>query len=241
MTLLFVSDLHLDASRPQVTDSFCDFLAGEAREAERLYILGDLFELWIADDPQDEHQQRVVTALHDFTADGHRCLFTHGNRDFLIDAGFADRTGIEIQPSVSKLELPGGSALLLHGDELCTDDLAYQRMRRILRSPRNQAIYRALPGFAQRAIASRIRRDSRKAASQKPPTIMDVNADAVAAMMRRYDVRLMIHGHTHRPAIHDFPLDGEPARRIVLGDWYEQGSVLRWTDSRPELAVRNYA
>ena len=241
MTLLFVSDLHLDSSRPLVTDSFCDFLAGEAREAERLYILGDLFELWIADDPHDEHQQRIVAALRDYTRNGHRCLFTHGNRDFLIDAGFAARTGIEIQPSISELELSGDGALLLHGDELCTDDLAYQRMRRVLRSPRNQSIYRALPGFAQRAIASRIRRDSVKAASEKPPTIMDVNSNAVAEMMRRFGVRLMIHGHTHRPAIHDFLLDGEPARRIVLGDWYEQGSVLRWTDSGPELTVRNYA
>jgi len=241
MTLLFVSDLHLDASRPQVTDSFCDFLAGEAREAERLYILGDLFELWIADDPQDAHQQRVVAALAAYTREGHRCLFTHGNRDFLIDDKFAARTGIEIQPSISPLDVYGDRLLLLHGDELCTDDVSYQRMRRILRSPRNQAIYRALPGFAQCAIAARIRRDSRKAASGKPPTIMDVNDDAVADMMRRYGVRLMIHGHTHRPAIHECLLDGEPARRVVLGDWYEQGSVLRWTESGPELTVRDYA
>jgi UDP-2,3-diacylglucosamine hydrolase len=241
MTLLFVSDLHLDASRPQVTDSFCDFLAGEARDAERLYILGDLFELWIADDPRDAHQQRVVAALAQYTHHGHRCLFTHGNRDFLIDAGFAARTGIEIQSPVSRLELGDEGLLLLHGDELCTDDLAYQRMRRILRSPRNQSIYRALPGYLQRWIARQIRQKSRQAASGKAPTIMDVNQDSVADMMRLYGVRQMIHGHTHRPAIHDFLLDGEPARRIVLGDWYEQGSVLRWSESGPELTVRNYA
>jgi len=241
MTVLFVSDLHLDPSRPQVTESFCEFLAGEARDAERLYILGDLFELWIADDRDDAHQQRVVAALAGYTGSGHRCFFTHGNRDFLIGAGFASRTGIEIQPPLSKVELFGESVLALHGDELCTDDVAYQRMRRILRSPRNQSVYRALPGKLQRAIAAQIRQNSQRASSGKPPAIMDVNAEAVAAVMRDFGVQSMIHGHTHRPAIHDFLLDGAPARRIVLGDWYEQGSVLRWTDKGPELTVRNYA
>lgn len=240
MTVLFISDLHLDNSRPEVTACFKNFLAGEARQADRLYILGDLFEVWIGNDPDDTNQQSVVQALRDFSdADG-SCRFTHGNRDFLIDAGFAASTGIEILPPQHVIELYGEKALLLHGDELCTDDKSYQRMRRVFRSSSLQAIFRALPGVVQRAVARRVRGASESAINQKPPVILDVNPQAVDATMRKHEVRLMIHGHTHRPAIHKLTLDGQAARRIVLGAWYEQASVLRWNEQGPELVSLAY-
>ncbi len=240
MTVLFISDLHLDASRPEVTACFRDFLAGEARQAERLYILGDLFEVWFGNEPGNAHQQSVVQALRDFSAAGGSCAFTHGNRDFLIDARFAASTGIEIQPPQHVIDLYGEKALLLHGDELCTDDVSYQRLRRVLRSGSLQAVFRALPGVAQRAVARRLRGASQSAINQKPPVILDVNPQAVEATMRAHQVRLMIHGHTHRPAIHKLTLDGQAVRRIVLGAWYEQASVLRWNEQGPELASLSY-
>ncbi len=240
MTVLFISDLHLDDSRPEVTACFIKFLAGEARQAERLYILGDLFEVWIGNDPDDTNQQSVVQALRDFSDAGGSCRFTHGNRDFLIDAGFAASTGIEIQPPQHVIELYGEKALLLHGDELCTDDKSYQRLRRVFRSSSLQAIFRGLPGVVQRAVARRVRSASESAINQKPPVILDVNPQAVEATMRKYQVRLMIHGHTHRPAIHKLTLDGHVARRIVLGAWYEQASILRWNEQGPELVSLPY-
>jgi UDP-2,3-diacylglucosamine hydrolase len=241
MTVFFVSDLHLDAARPEVTEAFRAFLAGEARDAEALYILGDLFELWIGPDPRDEHQRSVIDALAEYVRAGGNCLFTHGNRDFLIDKRFASQTGIQIQPPATVVSLYDEPALLLHGDELCTDDYAYQRMRSVLRSPGLQRVYWTLPESLRRMIAARIRGQSRIASRTKPPEILDVNQDAVRAAMREHQVRLLIHGHTHRPGIHEFELDGQPARRIVLGDWYEQASILRWTAAGPELEFRAYA
>ena len=241
MTVFFISDLHLDAARPEVTQAFQEFLAGEARDAEALYILGDLFEVWIGPDPQDAHQQSVIEALAQYVRSGGHCRFTHGNRDFLIDKRFAGQPGIEIQAPATVIRLFDEPALLLHGDELCTDDHAYQRMRSVLRSPGLQRLYWTLPESIRRTIAGRIRSQSRTASRNKPPEILDVNQDAVRACMRAHGVRLLIHGHTHRPAIHHFELDGHPARRIVLGDWYEQASILRWTAAGPELEFRDYA
>ena len=154
---------------------------------------------------------------------------------------FAARTGIDIQPSETVISLFDEPALLMHGDELCTDDRAYQRMRSVLRSPVMQRVYWTLPESIRQMIADRIRRQSRMANRNKAPEILDVNQDAVRARMRAHQVQLLIHGHTHRPGIHEFELDGHPARRIVLGAWYEQASILRWTAAGPELESRAYA
>lgn len=235
MTVLFVSDLHLDATRPAATECFLRFLAGAARNAGTLYILGDLFEVWTGDDAAGAHERTVLDALRRYTGDGYRCSFLRGNRDFLVGAAFATRTGATLLPDEALIEVDGERALLLHGDTLCTDDHSYQQYRRFVHTPAIRALYLALSLRTRDRIAGYARRRSMAANAGKPPAIMDVNAAAVADALRRHGVHLLIHGHTHRPAIHTFDLDGQAARRVVLGAWYEQGSVLCWTETGPEL------
>lgn len=235
MTALFVSDLHLDASRPAATDCFLRFLAGPARDAGTLYVLGDLFEAWTGDDAADPHEQEVLAALRRYTGTGRDCQFLRGNRDFLIGPRFAAETGANLLPDEALVDLEGTPALLMHGDTLCTDDHAYQRYRRLVHHPAAQAIYLRLPVRLRSGIAGYARRRSMAANAGKPAAIMDVNQLAVTDALRRHHVQLLIHGHTHRPAVHALEVDGRPARRIVLGDWYTQGSVLQWTAAGPEL------
>jgi UDP-2,3-diacylglucosamine hydrolase len=225
---LFVADLHLDAARPAATAAFCDFLQGPAREAERLYILGDLFEAWIGDDDPDEHHARVRAALGNYTAAGHPCFFMPGNRDFLLGPGFTGAAGLTLLPDPTLIEVAGTSLIISHGDALCTDDHAYQRFRRIARNPRLIAWFRRLPFAARRRIVAGARRSSQQAVQTKPPAVMDVNQDAVEELLRRHRLTTLLHGHTHRPAEHKFTVDGQPALRIVLGDWYKDGPVLSW-------------
>ena len=235
MTELFVSDLHLDASRPAATDCFLRFLDGPAGDAGTLYILGDLFEAWTGDDSAGPHERTILSALGRYTTAGGRCLFLRGNRDFLVGAHFAAATGASLLEDESLVELHGHRALLMHGDTLCTDDHAYQAYRRFAHRPSVQALYLALPARLRSGVADYARGRSMAANANKPPAIMDVNASAVADAMRRNGVQLLIHGHTHRPAVHALEIDGKFARRVVLGAWYEQGSVLTWTTSGPEL------
>lgn len=225
--VLFISDLHLDPSRPQVTGLFLEFLAGAARTAAALYILGDLFEAWIGDDDPDPDHARVIAGLRATVDSGVPVWLMHGNRDFLLGEDFARRSGVRLLPDSTVIELFGTPALLLHGDTLCTDDRAYQDFRAMVREPRWQRDFLARPIGERQAIARQLRETSQEATRGKAEYITDVNADAVAGCMRDAGVRLLIHGHTHRPAMHEFELDGQPARRIVLGDWYEQGSLLR--------------
>jgi UDP-2,3-diacylglucosamine hydrolase len=226
MSTLFISDLHLSPCRPEITDCFLTFLQDSADRAEALYILGDLFEAWIGDDAADPEQHAVVAALKRFTATGLPCYFTHGNRDFLIGKRFSIDSGVQLLDETNVIELYGERVLLLHGDTLCTDDRRYQRFRRIVRNPWLHALYFAIPIAARRAIVSRIRKSSATEMALKPEQITDVNQHAVAATMRRFGVQKLVHGHTHRPAVHHFTLDQQPACRIVLGDWYTQGSFL---------------
>lgn len=236
MTILFVSDLHLHTSRPAVTDCFLRFLADTASQADALYILGDLFESWIGDDAPGTTGAQVSTALRSLVDRGVPCSFMHGNRDFLIARRFAAQSGINLLADETVIELYGKRALLMHGDTLCTDDHDYQRYRRIVHWPPTQALYLALPVSSRKRIEAKLRSKSMEAHGSKPAMLMDVNQQAVAAVMERHGVSLLIHGHTHRPAIHRFEIaQHKPATRIVLGDWYEQGSVLRWTLSGPEL------
>jgi UDP-2,3-diacylglucosamine hydrolase len=236
MTILFVSDLHLHASRPAVTDCFLRFLTDTASHADALYILGDLFESWIGDDAPGPTDRQVIAALRRLADRGVSCSFVRGNRDFLVSQRFAAESGLKLLADETVVDLHGERALLMHGDTLCTDDHAYQRYRKIVHWPPTQMLYLALPVSARRRIETRLRSSSREAHGRKPPMLMDVNQQAVAAVMRRHAVSLLIHGHTHRPAIHRFEnAEHGAATRIVLGDWYEQGSVLRWTRTGPEL------
>ena len=227
MSSLFISDLHLDDMRPQITDLFARFLTEEARDADALYILGDLFESWIGDDDDASLALRVAHALRALSDSGVPIYFMHGNRDFLLGASYAERAGMTLLADPTILDLHGERVLLMHGDTLCIDDIEYQKFRMLVRNPAWQAQFLAKPLAERGAFAAQARGESRKQTAMKAAEIMDVNQGAVESAMRTHGVRRLIHGHTHRPATHRFDLDGTSAERIVLGDWYEQTSVLR--------------
>ncbi|MEJ2060267.1 MAG: UDP-2,3-diacylglucosamine diphosphatase [Gammaproteobacteria bacterium] len=232
---LFISDLHLDGSRPRIIDLCERFLLERAARADALYVLGDLFEYWVGDDDPAEDMQRVIRALRSITDQGVATFFVHGNRDFLIGAEFSARSGVTLLPELSVIDLYGQPTLILHGDTLCTDDTAYQELRVMLRNPAWQQQFLALPLSERHAQARALRDQSKEAVSDKAEAIMDVNQQTVEQTLLEHGVRHMIHGHTHRPAIHDFTLADKPAQRIVLGDWYDQGSVLSCTPQGPTL------
>jgi UDP-2,3-diacylglucosamine hydrolase len=234
----FISDLHLDGSRPDITQQFLEFLNEAANTAQTLYILGDLFETWIGDDDPDADKQRVQVALKNLTDAGVRCYVTHGNRDFLLGKRFERATGATIFTEGKVIELYGQRVMLMHGDTLCTDDHDYQRLRRILRNPVVRTVLRSLPLARRQRLAARIRAGSKQhidAMERAAPAIMDVNAQAVADAFERSHADYIVHGHTHRPAIHRLTIKGRQGTRIVLGDWYTQGSVLRWNEQGFEL------
>jgi len=236
MATLFIADLHLDPSRPQITALFENYLASdEVRHADALYILGDLVEAWIGDDDDAELPQRIATAVHAVRDAGVPVYFMVGNRDFLLGETFAQRAGLTLLEDGTVHEIQGRPTLLMHGDVLCTDDVAYQNVRRQVRTPQWKAQILSMPLEARRAFAAKAREDSRAHTGATQESIMDVNADAVQLALRDAGVSRLIHGHTHRPAVHSLELNGEAAERIVLGDWYEHGSVLKVTPDGVEL------
>ena len=235
MATFFISDLHLDDARPHIVEDFERFCAGEAGSADALYVLGDLFEAYIGDDDDAALNARVAQALHGVADAGVPVHFIAGNRDFLLGEGYAHRCGMDLLEDGAVVDLYGTPTLILHGDVLCTDDAAYVAFREQVRDPAWQAAFLARPLAERRAFAAQARDASRAHTSQTDVAIMDVNPHAVESALRQAGVTRMIHGHTHRPAVHDFALNGKPARRIVLGDWYEQGSVLRVTPDGAEL------
>lgn len=236
MATLFVSDLHLDDARPQIVELFEHFCAGAARDADALYVLGDLFEVYVGDDDDATLNARVAKALRGVADAGVPVHYLAGNRDFLVGEDYARRCGMEIVEDGTVVDLHGTPTLLLHGDVLCTDDAAYQAFRSHVRNPAWQTVFLARPLAERRAFAHQARDASRAHTSSTEMAIMDANRHAVERALRKAGVSRMIHGHTHRPAIHDFALDAQPAQRIVLGDWYKQGSVLRVTRGSAELS-----
>jgi UDP-2,3-diacylglucosamine hydrolase len=232
---LFVSDLHLDASAPAAVDQFVDFLRTYAAHVEALYILGDLFEVWVGDDETDAHKKVVARALRELTSSGVACFVLHGNRDFLLGRRFCDDTGCQLLPDPVIAEFDGERVLLTHGDALCTDDHSYQELRSIVRTAPWQRRFLALPLADRELLANQARAGSRQHTSQTIPTIMDVNPEAVATAYQVTGVRRIIHGHTHRPGVHDTLIEGVRAQRIVLGAWYEQGSYLEYENEHYEL------
>ncbi|WP_147652141.1 UDP-2,3-diacylglucosamine diphosphatase [Vulcaniibacterium gelatinicum] len=229
MPTLFVSDLHLDPARPAITELFGRFLDGEARHADALYILGDLFEAWVGDDDPSEAGAFVAGGLAALARAGVPVYFVRGNRDFLLGEDYARRCGMTVLPDPAVVVLYGRPVLLMHGDLLCTDDTAYQQFRAQTRDPEWQRRFLAQPlaarlAFAQQArAASRAHQGALKDAGTME-TITDVSPATVSATFARYGIGTLIHGHTHRPAVHTH----EGGTRIVLGDWYAQGSVLRY-------------
>lgn len=236
MTTLFIADLHLDAARPDITDLFERYLASdEARSAQAFYILGDLVEAWIGDDDDAELPQRIATATRALSDHGVPVYFMVGNRDFLLGQEFAQRAGMTLLDDGTVHVIEGVRTLLMHGDVLCTDDLEYQAVRAQVRTEAWKQQILAMPLEARRAFAAKARADSKSRTGSTDETIMDVNQGAVESALRDAGVYRLIHGHTHRPAVHDFLLDHVAAQRIVLGDWYEQGSVLKLDGNAVEL------
>lgn len=227
MATLFISDLHLSAERPHTIALFLDFLAGEAREAEALYILGDLFEAWLGDDVVLPEYAPVLKALKGLSTGGVAVYVMHGNRDFLLGKAFEKMSGCRIVGDPLLIELYGTPTLLMHGDLLCSDDHAYQAMRQQLRDPQWMEAFLAKSPEERLAFASELRERSRRETGEKSEQIMDVNPQTVLDYLQRYGVEQLIHGHTHRPASHTVELDGASITRHVLPDWDEQGGLLR--------------
>lgn len=228
MSVLFVSDLHLDAERPEAIDAFVDFVTRECIRAERLFILGDLFEVWVGDDDDDPTLARAIDAIASLRAYEVPCYIMHGNRDFLLGNAFADRTGAKILTDYVTVDIYGQALLLTHGDLLCTDDTAYMKLRATVRDSQWQTAFLERPIQERRQIAASMREKSKTETAVKPDDIMDVNQTAVEQTLRSHGVNVLVHGHTHRPGVHRFEIDGQPATRIVLGDWYCEGTILQW-------------
>lgn len=240
MTTLFISDLHLTPSRPDITDCFFTFMENEAINADALYVLGDLFEFWIGDDDNSPFNKSIKSAFKQLTDKGVPCFFIQGNRDFLIGKRFASDTGVTLLDEVSKIDLYGRSAVVLHGDTLCIDDHKYQAYREKVHLPWLQFVYNRLPLFIKKKIVSKVQNDIGADKKQKSLEIMDVNRGEVESVMTTYNVDLMIHGHTHRPNIHTFLTNTGEKTRIVLGDWYQHGSVLSWSEDSFKLETRSF-
>ncbi|MDJ0834327.1 MAG: UDP-2,3-diacylglucosamine diphosphatase [Gammaproteobacteria bacterium] len=220
--ILFISDLHLDQGRPEISAQFVNFLKTRADEARVLYILGDLFEVWLGDDDPAEQFAEVFAALQGFSQ-SRPCYFMHGNRDFLIGSQLARKLGFEILDDPNVIELANYRVGLMHGDLLCTDDVDYQNFRRMVRSPDWQQQLLAKSLNERKAIAAQLREESGAAMSGKSNQIMDVNQQTVAQTFDQLNIDILIHGHTHRPAVHE--LDNN-RQRIVLGDWNPGPSYL---------------
>ena len=228
MTTLFISDLHLSPERPEKLALFSKLMRGPARNAEALYILGDLVErFWVGVDNDAPLNTEIISTLADYTQQGNRNLFVMcGNRDFYLDRHFESMTGCCLIPDPTVIHLNGRKTMLMHGDTLCTNDVHYLQWRRFITHPAIRKTFFALPLTLRRMIAHGVRGVTRHAASMKPPGIIDVSQDSVAQVMQEYGVQELIHGHTHRQAIHEFMINATPARRIVLGDWYIDDCVL---------------
>ncbi|WP_110641674.1 UDP-2,3-diacylglucosamine diphosphatase [Salinicola sp. CPA57] len=216
---LLIADLHLHPSQPDIAKGFIDYLRGPARQASSLTILGDLFEAWIGDDYRGDFEQQIIAELRACAEAGTRLAFMHGNRDFLIGESFAADSGCALLDDPTVVELGGQRVLLLHGDSLCTRDEAYMAFRQQARNPAWQAQILAMPVEERLALAMKLREQSGEANTNKAEDIMDVTPDAVIELMQTHDVRIMIHGHTHRPAVHDLRIGEEAAKRYVIGDW----------------------
>ena len=237
MTTLFISDLHLDPARPHITDLFGKFIDTEAPKADALYILGDLFEAWVGDDDPSDVGGYVAGKLRSLRDAGVPVYFMRGNRDFLLGDAYARRAGMTILPDPAVVMLHGKPALLMHGDLLCTDDVAYQQFRAQTRNPEWQRQFLAQPlparlAFAEQARAASKAHQSGLQSQGLMEAITDVAPATVDTTLSRYGIDTLIHGHTHRPAVHTHAA----GTRIVLGDWYEQGSVLRMSAQGTELS-----
>lgn len=231
----FIADLHLAQNRPDITACFLRFLKNEAIKAQSLYILGDLFEAWIGDDDDSAYIATIAKALRTLSSFGTDIYFIHGNRDFLLGKRFAQKSAMTLLPEIDLIDLYGRNVVIMHGDTLCTKDVAYQKFRKKSRSWWWQTAVKSLPLFFRKKMAANYRKKSTEATAMKSQDIMDVTESEVVNCLESYQSQLLIHGHTHRPAIHHLTANGNSAQRIVLGDWYEQGAWLKVTPTSMKL------
>lgn len=227
MTIYFVSDLHLKPERPDLTRAFSHFLNTTAQGSEALYLLGDIFEAWIGDDTPTPTLEPVFNSLKQLSDQGCKIFFQHGNRDFLVGEAFAKSINASLLPEELTVDLPVGKTVISHGDQLCLDDIDYMQFRTMVRNPQWQQDFLSKSLEERLAIARHIRDASKERTAEKAEYITDVNQQAVTDLFIRAGVNLMIHGHTHRPCIHQHEVNGKQATRIVLGDWDKLGWYLK--------------
>ncbi len=237
---LFISDLHLSAERSDIAQCFFDFMQNDVIGADALYILGDLFEVWIGDDNVTDFSQQVARVIHQ-VSQSMPVYFIHGNRDFAISKEYAKQCNMQLLPEQHVIDLYGQRVLISHGDELCTRDIEYMKFRKKARGWWWPKLMRALPLSFRRKMAAKGRQTSKNNQQYLTAEIMDVTQSEVIAAMQKFDVNLFIHGHTHRPDIHEFTINNAPVRRIVLGDWYSQGSILVAQADKLSLETRQFS
>ncbi|OHC30049.1 MAG: UDP-2,3-diacylglucosamine diphosphatase [Pseudomonadales bacterium RIFCSPLOWO2_12_59_9] len=225
--ILLISDLHLEEQRPDITRAFLQFLQQRAHDCDALYILGDFFEVWVGDDDMSPYQQSIAAALRQLSDSGTAIYLMHGNRDFMLGQAFCQQAGCTLLRDPCLVNLYGERVLLMHGDSLCTSDIGYMRMRKLLRNPLSLWILHHLSLTKRRQLARKLRNESQVHTKQKATTITDVTLAEIPRIMARYGVRTLIHGHTHRPQTHALEVSGQAAQRIVLGDWDRQGWALQ--------------
>ena len=238
--ILLISDLHLEEQRPDITRAFLNLLSGRAREAQSLYILGDFFEAWIGDDAMSPFQRSICEALRALSDSGTQVFLMHGNRDFMIGNAFCKAAGCTLLADPSVVQFNGEPVLLMHGDSLCTRDEAYQKMRRYLRNPLTLWVLRHLPLSTRHTLARKLRNESKAQTRMKANDIVDVTPEEIPRIMREFGVKTLIHGHTHRPAIHKLQIGEDTAQRIVLGDWDRQGWALQVDEQGFQLAAFDF-
>ncbi len=236
----FISDLHLTESRPDISRAFFDFIAG-LHNADALYILGDFFEVWVGDDYVTELSEQVARGLKGLSEAGIPVYFIHGNRDFLLGKRYAEHAGMTLLPEQTVIDLYGTPTLLLHGDEMCTQDIEYQKFRKKSRGWWWPRLMLTMPLWYRRNVARKAREKSKLSQAGKPLEILDVTEEAVLETFARHGVGHMIHGHTHRPGTHTYQVDDKQLKRTVLGDWYTQGSMLEVTPDGQRLLTRPFA
>jgi len=226
MTTLFISDLHLCSERPQKLELFKALLRGPARKAESLYILGDLFEAWAGDDDITPPHTEIISELADYSRSGHKLFIIRGNRDYLMSRQFTEKTGGQLLNDETRITLNGENTLLMHGDTLCTEDIKYQVFRSLVNNVLSRTLFMCFPYHLRTKIWHKIRSATKKSAQNTSGYLTDVYQPTVEKMMKKHGTLCLIHGHTHRQAVHEFKLDGQDATRIVLGDWIQGDSVL---------------
>ncbi len=226
MPTLFISDIHLTEQDPIITAAFLDLVQHQAQQCQQVYILGDLFDVWLGDDAITTFHEVILNAIYALSQQGSEVFFMHGNRDFLVGDIFAQRTGCHLLDQTTVIDLNGQKTLLLHGDQLCSEDVDYQQFRQQVRNPTWQQSFLSLPIPQRIQLASQARDMSTSKTQQTADAILDASQQTIIKTMQAANVSQLIHGHTHRPAVHHFLLNGQMAERIVLGDWGPKCSTL---------------